>query len=219
MKFVKRISLFFIYPITMFGLGFASNMAINEFFYPGSQIGKRTGRENTELSAEISADDSDEDSAMPVIETGYQAEPVISADTSYVVLSYDALSGMMEEKEEVPPDKYIGLTRQGLEEELKEYGESPSLTDLEKGFSHIELLSFSPARVVVRKSYEREEEGFFLVNENHNVVVYDKSLTHIYMETGIPVEKLPWTLQREILHMKYIETESELYNFLESYSS
>ena len=211
MKFVKRISLFFIYPVTMFGLGFAANMAINEFFYPGPQIEKRVIKENVDLSAESSA--------MPVIETGYQAEPVISADTSYVVLSYDAISGIMEENEEIPPDKYIGLTRQGLEEELKEYGESPSLPDLEKGFSHIELLSFSPARVVVRKSYEREEEGFFLVNENHNVVVYDKSLTHVYMETGIPVEELPWTLQREILHMKYIETESELYNFLESYSS
>ena len=211
MKFVKRISLFFIYPVTMFGLGFAANMAINEFFYPGAQIEKRVIKENEDISAESSA--------MPVIETGYQAEPVISADTSYVVLSYDALSGIMEENEEVPPDKYIGLTRQGLEEELKEYGESPSLPDLEKGFSHIELLSFSPARVVVRKSYEREEEGFYLVNENHKVVVYDKSLTHIYMETGIPVEELPWALQREILHMKYIETESELYNFLESYSS
>lgn len=207
MKFVKRISLFFIYPMTMFGLGFTANMAIDEFFYPGPQIVEKKSDKETETSEEQS------------IETGYQAEPIISADTSYVVLSYDALSGEMKESEETAPDKYIGLTRQELESELKEYGESPSLTDLEKGFSHIELLSFSPARVVVRKSYEREEEGFFLVNENHNVVVYDKSLTHIYMDTGIQVEELPWTLQREILHMKYIETESELYNFLESYSS
>ena len=37
MKFVKRISLFFIYPLTMFAMGFASNMAIMEFFYPGDQ--------------------------------------------------------------------------------------------------------------------------------------------------------------------------------------
>lgn len=207
MKFVKRISLFFIYPITMFGMGFAANMAIYEFFYPGSAQNEPIVHEEEVIPSE------------PVVETGYQAEPVITADTSYIVLSYDALSGELKENEETPPDKYLGLNRQELEGELREYEESPSLTDLEKGFSHIELLSFSPVRVVVRKSYEREEEGFFLVNENHCVVVYDKSLTHVYMNTGIRVEELPWTIQREILHMKYIETENELYNFLESYSS
>ena len=37
MKFVKRISLFFIYPLSMFSLGFAANMAIMEFFYPGDE--------------------------------------------------------------------------------------------------------------------------------------------------------------------------------------
>ena len=102
--------------------------------------------------------------------------------------------------------------------ELKEYVESPSLADQQKGFSHIELLSFSPARVVVRKSYEKEV-GYFLLNENHYVVVYDRTLTHMYMNTGIRMEALPQSLQDEIMLMKYIETENELYNFLESYSS
>lgn len=207
MKFVKRISLFFIYPVTMFGLGFGASMAIDEFFYPGPVQEKESYQKNQEEEQEI------------VIETGYQAEPVLTADTSYVILSYDALSGEIQENEETPPDKYIGLTRDMLAEELKEYEESPSLTDLEKGFSNIELLSFSPSRVVIRKSYEREEEGYFLVNVDHTVVVYDKSLTHMYMDTGILVEELPWSVQSEIMHMKYIETENELYNFLESYSS
>lgn len=207
MKFVKRISLFFIYPVTMFGLGFAANMAIDEFFYPGPVQETKTAQNKVEETEE------------PVLETSYQAEPVVTADTSYVVLSYDALSGELNESEEAAPDKYIGLTREKLSEELKEYEESPSLTDLEKGFSNIELLSFSSARVVVRKNYDREEDGFYLVNEDHTVVVYDKSLTHIYMNTGIQVEELPWTLQSEIMRMKYIETEKELYNFLESYSS
>ncbi len=204
MKFVKRISLFFIYPLSMFGLGFAANMAIDEYFYPGDIQQNVTEKKEPE---------------SPVLEVDYQAEPVITADTSYVVLSYDALSGSMQETEETPPDKYIGLSREKLEEELKGYKESPSLTDLEKGFTGIELISFSPFRVVVRKSYEREEEGFYLVNENNSIVVYDKSLTHVYMDTGIKVEELPWSIQSEIMHMKYIETENELYTFLESYSS
>ncbi len=41
----------------------------------------------------------------------------------------------------------------------------------------------------------------------------------MYMNTGIRMEALPQSLQDEIMLMKYIETENELYNFLESYSS
>ena len=128
-------------------------------------------------------------------------------------------SGSMMESKEKTPDKYIGLSRERLEEEIKEYGESPSLPDLEKGFQNIELVSFSPTKVVVRKYYEKEEEGYFLVNENNTVVVYDKSLSHVYMDTGIKTDELPWNVQSEIMCMKYIETEGELYHFLESYSS
>ncbi|MDE6965257.1 MAG: hypothetical protein K2P30_16705 [Lachnospiraceae bacterium] len=85
----------------------------------------------------------------------------------------------------------------------------------------MELVSFSSDRVVVRKSYERidTEKGFFLLNENHYVVVYDYSLSHVYMNTDILVESLPEKLQEEILSMKFVEDEKGLYNFLESYSS
>ena len=235
MKFVKRISLFFIYPAAMFGFGFVSNMAIQEFFYPGQfekreilrrevqpqRYQKSGGAYNVYALGSVQPQPQPQPSGTPdsVQEAGYLEEPIITADTRYVVVSYDALSGETVEEEEITPDKYIGLTRQKLEAELKEYGESPSLTDQEKGFTYIELLSFSPARVVVRKSYERMDEGFFLINENHYVVVYDKTLTHIYMNTGIRMESLPQTLQDEIMVMKYIETENELFDFLESYSS
>lgn len=85
----------------------------------------------------------------------------------------------------------------------------------------MELISFSSEKVVVRKSFEpeQEEKGFFLLNENHYVVVYDHQLSQVYMSTDILVEELPEKLQNEILNMKFIEDEGELYNFLESYSS
>ena len=119
------------------------------------------------------------------------------------------------------PDKFIGLDRDKLVQEIKEYNQNPLLTDLEKGFDYMELVSFSSERVVVRKSYdfEEEEKGFFLLNENHYVVVYDQSLSYVYMNTDIVVEELPDSLQEEILNIKYVKDEGELYNFLESYSS
>lgn len=206
MKFVKRISMFFIYPMSMFALGFASNMAIMEFFYPGDDTEQQT-EENIikEESMEVSLKD----------------EPIVTANTRYVVQEYYMDTGDIVEEEETAPDKFIGLNREKLAGEIMEYNNNPSLTDLEQGFHYMELVSFSPVKVVVRKSYESVDEvkGFFLLNENHYVVVYDNSLSHVYMNTDILVEELPENLQQEILNMKYVEDEGELYNFLESYSS
>ena len=111
--------------------------------------------------------------------------------------------------------------RERLAEEINNYNQNPSLTDLEKGFRYMELVSFSDKKVVVKKSYElpKEDKGFFLMNENHYVVVYDQSLSEVYMNTDILVEDLSAELQEEIIQMKYVENEKELFNFLESYSS
>ena len=233
MKFVKRISLFFIYPMTMFSVGFASHMAIQEFFYPGIVKERKmtplrstagTGEVNTkayeiDVTGTVGLEGAD-DTETIVQETAVNKEPVLTANTSYIVVSYNTISGESIEQTENAPDGYIGYNRQELEEALFEYGKSPSLTDQEKGFEGAELLSFSSARVVVRKNYRKEEKGgFFLLNENHNVVVYDKTLQNVYMDTGIHMEDLPEALQEEIHYMKYVETEEELFNFLESYSS
>lgn len=211
MKFVKRISLFFIYPLSMFSLGFASNMAIMEYFYPG---GKEENVQAQQERAWIVED-------QPKIEVSVSEEPVVTANTQYILQEYNALNAQMEEKEINAPDKYIGLDREKLVEEIESYNQNPSLTDLEKGFTYMELVSFSGKKIVVRKSYEPEEEtkGFFLLNENHYVVVYNQKLTEVYMDTDILVEDLPQKLQEEIINMKFVEDEGELYNFLESYSS
>lgn len=208
MKFVKRISLFFIYPLSMFALGFASNMAIMEFFYPGEDKAGTKVQESRTLKEET-------------VEVSLSDEPVVTANTRYVIQEYNGVTGEMAEEEVPAPDKFIGLSREKLSEEISEYNKNPSLSDLEQGFHYMELISFSSGRVVVRKSYEPadEEKGFFLLNENHYVVVYNHNLSQIYMNTDILVEELPENLQQEILNMKYIEDEGALYNFLESYSS
>lgn len=210
MKFVKRISLFFIYPLSMFSLGFASNMAIMEYFYPGEQEGNVPKQE--ELAAVIEN--------QPKIEVSVSEEPVVTANTQYILQEYNVHSEQLEETEVSAPDKYIGLDREKLVEEIESYNQNPSLTDLEKGFTYMELVYFSGKKIVVRKSYEPEEDqGFFLLNENHYVVVYNQKLTEVYMDTDILVEDLPQKLQEEIINMKFVEDEGELYNFLESYSS
>lgn len=228
MKFVKRLSLFFIYPLTMFALGFASNMAIMEFFYPGesnSFVKQNDSGEFQITPVDIDIPDKkEEDVLLPKepepVEVAMSEEPVVNANTRYVLEQYNAVSGESSEADAVMPDKFIGLNREKLVDEIEEYNRNPSLTDLEQGFTYMELVSFSAGRVVVRKSYELEEEkGFFLLNENHHVVVYDHSLSNVYMDTEILVENLPESLQEEILNMKFVEDEKELYQFLETYTS
>ena len=208
MKFVKRISLFFIYPLRMFSLGFAANMAIMEFFYPGDE---KTVIMPEEPEVEVKEQ----------IQVSVSDEPVVTADTQYIVQEYDMGDTTVQENEVKAPDKFIGLDRERLAEEINNYNQNPSLTDLEKGFRYMELVSFSDKKVVVKKSYElpKEDKGFFLMNENHYVVVYDQSLSEVYMNTDILVEDLSAELQEEIIQMKYVENEKELFNFLESYSS
>lgn len=137
MKFVKRISLFFIYPLSMFSLGFASNMAIMEYFYPGEQEGNVPKQE--ELAAVIEN--------QPKIEVSVSEEPVVTANTQYILQEYNVSSEQLEETEVSAPDKYIGLDREKLVEEIESYNQNPSLTDLEKGFTYMELVSFSGKRL------------------------------------------------------------------------
>ena len=213
MKFVKRISLFFIYPLTMFSLGFASNMAIMEFFYPGEP--------DMPISVQPEPDMTPDEEEGISLEVAMSEEPAVTANTRYIVREYDVIADQMIETEEKAPDKFIGLSRDRLADEIADYNRNPSLTDLELGFTYMELVSFSPEKVVVQKSYEtaEEEKGFFLLNEDHYVVVYDHTLSHVYMNTDILVERLPEKLQEEIIKMKFVEDERELYNFLESYTS
>ena len=207
MKFVKRISLFFIYPLSMFAIGFASNMLMMDYFYPNNL--KRDNAKAQEMPVK-------EQMPVSVMDT-----PVVTANTRYVIQEYNVLNGQLTQNEETAPDKFIGLDRTKLAQEIENYNTKPSLTDQEKGFTFMELVSFSSDNVVVKKSYEKQEaaNGFFLLNENHYVVVYDSELSGIYMNTNILVEELPEKLQNEIIHMKYIQDEGELFNFLESYSS
>lgn len=146
---------------------------------------------------------------------------VITKTTVYAIEEYQRQTHEIHIVTERVPAQYVGMDRKALEEALALYLESPSLRDLERGLTDIRLVSFSPERVMVRKSYEMQPEYdyYYLTEEQGFVVVYYRNLGTLFCETGIELENLPDRLQREIRQIKTIETEEELYGFLESYSS
>lgn len=210
MKFVKRISLFFIIPMGMYAFGFYSHMKLQEEFYPTRYAAEQIKAKNTVIAQE-----------PQVIPTALEEEQVICADTQYVIEEVDMEKDTSVETKWKVPDKYIGMDRERFVKEMELYQKSPSLKDQELGFVSIEVVSFSKEKVVVRKNYIFKEicTSFYLVNEKNFVVVYGDDLRTVYMTTNISLDALPDELKQEIIRRKYISTEEELYNFLESYSS
>lgn len=210
MKFAKRISLFFIIPMGMYSLGFYSHMKLQEEFYPG-----KFKVEQVEQKSEIISEQ------PQVIPAAIEDEQVICADTQYIVQEVDLKKDTSVETKWKIPDKYIGMSRKQFIKEMELYQQSPSLKDQELGFVSVEVLSFSRSKVVVRKNYIFKEisTSFYLVNEKNYVVVYCDDMQTVYMNTNITLDSLPDHLKQEIIQNKYVATEEELYNFLESYSS
>ena len=148
-------------------------------------------------------------------------ESVTSCDTDYIIKSYDYTTKTYSTEERSLPTMYLDKNREELEDLLSDYAISPSLTDLEKGFETVTLDSFSKNMVIITKYYRSvpKQEPFYLLVEDDYITVYCEDLTNVFLYTNIYMNDLPERLQQEILDKKYIASEEELYNFLESYSS
>lgn len=60
---------------------------------------------------------------------------------------------------------------------------------------------------------------YYLMANGGLVYVYKEDMETLYLATDITLDRLPDDVRQEILDKKYIKSEEELYNFLESYSS
>lgn len=210
MKVVRRISLF----ITAFGLfviGCFLGFEGHNFFYPGVD-GAKSRTDVVQAAPE------------ETVQASASEENIISADTSFVVIHVD-MDRQAETAEEIPvPTYYMGMDRETFEKQMKDFDESPSLQEMQKGFQGSEIRSFSGSKVELCKFYrEKEEKGetfFYLAILNNKVVVYREDGQTIYMETDIPAEDLPSDVLQELLvQRRIVDTQEELYDFLESYSS
>ncbi|MBO5292783.1 MAG: hypothetical protein J6B10_06350 [Lachnospiraceae bacterium] len=211
MKKVCRIGLLFVLNGLMFTGGAYTHALYTKWFYP-NRLEKEEKR--TEQPAE-------EKESVYVAEEAVNAEIRTTADTSFEIHSYDIRHATTEREVTEIPGKYIGMTRKQLEKALEEYCMSPPLSELNKGFTDLKLLAFSAGRVTIEKSYylPDESESFVLVAENNYITVYRADTDEVYLYTDIRLDELPATVREEIILRKYIDSEAELYNFLESYSS
>lgn len=147
--------------------------------------------------------------------------PSVKVNTKLVVESYDLNDYTLSIANEELPLEYIGLTRDELIASISDYCNYPTEEDITAGFESMQLISFSEDKVIIRKSFKPVilPEHFYLMAENHYVSVYYDDRDTIYMYTGIALDSLPESVQREIVSGKYVPSIHELYSFLETYSS
>ncbi len=248
MKYVKCISLFIVYPLLVLGIGFYTGVKYSHFFYPDDgvkekegismessfegnlqdgQASAQSGDSGTAQAETGQAEGKEELPALPERLNGDGAEEVmvsaetLCVDTKYVLEETDILYHTVVETTWRLPDKYVGMDREQFLQAMEVYEAFPPLSELERGFVGLEVLSFSRERVVVRMDYKfvQPSSSFYLAVYDNEVVVYLEDMKTVYIETDIQLDSLPAHLQQNIIDMMWIRDEEELYSFLENYSS
>lgn len=235
MKIVKRISLFIIYPLVMLGVGFYAGVQSTHFFYP---------EQYRESFPPAEPDDGQNQNVIDLLEQepldvpvdygiagdaedGQDAKEVLAnsetlcVDTDYILKETNILDHTEMEIVKRLPEKYIGMNREQFLTVMDIYQAFPPLSEQQRGFVGLEVLSFSRERVVVRMNYQyiQPSTSFYLAAYDNKVWVYLEDKQTVYIETDIRVDLLPEELQQKIMQMMWVENQEELYNFLENYSS
>lgn len=145
----------------------------------------------------------------------------VNAETEYILREKDLLNGSEVETSEELPDMYIGMNREQFVAAMESYEAAPPLSEKERGFVSLDVLSFAPSRVVVQMNYRyvQPSKSFYLVAINDLIVVYKEDRETVYQYTNIRLSQLPERLQQEIIGVMYIADEERLYDFLENYTS
>ena len=243
MKFVKGISLFFVYPLICLAIGYLAGLATVEFFYPGSFTDEGVtqpteyneqvfveedpflGIEGTSVRGQFDEialeNDNIADGAGQVLQEASGIQDTLNADTEYVILEKDLRRKTLVETVGRLPAEYIGLDRELFLSAMEEYEMFPPLSEMERGFAGLDVISFSPEKVVVQMEYEYLEpsESFYLAVQDNEVIVLLEDKQTVFINTGILLTELPEEIQLKVIDMFWIQDEQVLYNFLESYSS
>ncbi len=215
MKFVKGISLFLVCPLIILIVGMFCGVGLYRYFYPGDPA--KIARE--EATQQILLEEMEQDGREAV--SVANSSETLCVDTEYVLEETDVVRETVVETTWKLPDKYIGLNREQFLEAMENYEAFPPLSEVERGFIGLEVLSFSRERVVVQMNYQYLEPtlGFYIAALNNEIVVYLEDKETIYINTGIPLEGVPEEIQMQIMEMLWMDNEESLYNFLENYTS
>ena len=145
----------------------------------------------------------------------------ISMNTICVMEEYNLIEDTLSEKYLSVPDELIGLNRSQLVVYVTNYMLDIPAEDMEKGLSAFEIVSYSPEKVVLRKTYNDDliPYKYFIVVFDGLITVYYSDKKTVYEYTDIDIKNLPEEEQKKLNYGIDVKDQEELYGILENYSS
>lgn len=174
--------------------------------------------------AESDAPSGLDDQVPKTAEEIYQVQKMnvlTTADTICIYENIDKKDGSMSVEVGKLPAKYIGLNREALEALLAEDSLAPTLAEKQKGFKSQHLELFSAEKIKVLRIYDTTQgaTGFYIMEVDGEVCVYEYDKMTLYFKTGLRAEHLPADVRHELQDGKFMDSELQVYHFIESYSS
>jgi len=168
----------------------------------------------------MEAEDVGEQAGSPAAQV-FSIPETINAETEYILREKDLINGSEVETSGDIPEMYIGMNREQFVAAMENYEAAPPLSEKERGFVSLDVLSFAPSRVVVQMNYRyvQPSKSFYVVAINDLIVVYKEDRETVYQYTNIRLSQLPERLRQEIIGVMFIADEESLYDFLENYTS
>lgn len=148
-------------------------------------------------------------------------EDTVKPSARLVIETYNASDQTLTRKETTMPAIYLGLTRSGVLEKLEHYMDNLSISDLEDGLISFELMYFSPDCLMLRKTYQPEEDfhKYYIKLSKGCITVFYSDKKTVYEYTDIDFNSLPAQVAADVLTGMEVKDEKALYDFLETYSS
>ncbi len=155
------------------------------------------------------------------VEVDEHSEDAVLPTTKYILEVYDMKTDTVSTQELNPPAYLVGLTRSQVEDYLRTYMSDLPLSEYNKGLFSYELVRFSKAEIVIKKTYNEDfvPFRFYVVVKDGYVVVYNSDLKSVHTYTHILAADLPEEDRIALSLGIYVNSLDELYSLLESYSS
>ena len=198
---MKRNIIFAVFAV-LTGVIAAISVYAYQYFYPEKYIRTQDGSYENVVTAK-------EQSPFPVTQ-----------DTHFEVEYYykEEQRTLTEDVGSIPA--LLGCDKEGVERYLNDYMRHPSKKEQEAGLISYVMTAYKGNTIYLRKTYEQPVyHGYYAKSFNGYVVILKGDEKTVYEYTQIAIHLLPDDIKEQVMDGYYLENESDLYNFLENYSS
>lgn len=144
----------------------------------------------------------------------------VSKETMFIMEYYDKETDrLLTEKIDGIP-ALLGCDQAGVERYLMDYMKHIPKEEQEKGLVSYTLTSYKGNTLYFRKTYDQPVyTGYYAKSFNGYVVILNGDEKTVFEYTQIPINELPEDIRSSVMAGYYLDNETDLYNFLENYSS